>query len=41
MHGASVYDSLVLRIPPKGTPEETILYIEPRSIEDFNIEEIA
>lgn len=41
MHGASVYDSLVLRIPPKGTPEETTLYIEPRSIEDFNIEEIT
>jgi hypothetical protein len=36
----SVYDKLVLRIPPKGDKEESMLYIEKRDVEDLNIEEI-
>lgn len=39
MHGRSPYDRLVLRIPPKGNGDY-ILYIEPRSVEDLNIEEL-
>lgn len=40
MHGSSAYDGLVLRIPPKGSAEEHILYIEPRSASDLDIQEI-
>lgn len=40
MWNRSVYDRLVLRIPPKGTAEENVLYIEPRSVTDLVIEEI-
>jgi hypothetical protein len=29
-HGESVYDVLTLRIPPKGAPDDSSLYIEPR-----------
>jgi len=36
----SPYDKLILRVPPKGGPEEAVLYIEPRSIDDMTIEEI-
>lgn len=40
MHAKSPYDRLVLRIPPKFDVEEHILYIEPRSVEALEIEEI-
>jgi hypothetical protein len=41
MHGRSIYDKLILRIPPREAADCTTLYIEPRSIEDLRIEEIA
>lgn len=31
MWNRSAYDKLILRLPPKGSPEEAILYIEPRA----------
>jgi len=40
LSGRSPYDRLVLRIPQKGTPEDTVLFIEPRSVADMHIEEI-
>jgi len=40
MHGASAYDLFVLRIPPKGSAEEHVLYIEPHSAENLTIEDI-
>jgi hypothetical protein len=40
MHGKSPYDRLVLRVPPKGAKDEHVLYVEPRSTEDFLVEEI-
>jgi len=40
MWNRSAYDRLILRIPSKGSEEETTLYIEPRSVADMNIEEI-
>lgn len=40
MWGKSVFDRLVLRVPPKGHPEEWVLYIEPRLMEDMTIEEV-
>ena len=39
--GKSVYDALVLRIPTRGTAEDNVLYIEPNSLGDVLIEEIA
>ena len=41
MHGKSAYDRLALRIPPKGTDQENVLYIEPHLISDMTIEEIT
>jgi len=41
MHGRSIYDRLVLRIGPKGGLTEATLFIEPRTIEDLDIEEIT
>jgi len=40
MWGKSVYDKLVLRVPLKGTEGDNTLFIEPRSVEDLNIEDI-
>ena len=40
MYGKSMYDKLILRIPGRNEPDAAVLYIEPRSIEDFIIEEI-
>jgi hypothetical protein len=40
MYGKSVYDRLILRIPPKGDKDEHVLLIEPRSVEAFDIEDI-
>lgn len=40
MHGNSTYDALVLRIPPKGSPEEHVLYVEPHTLVDLVIEDI-
>lgn len=40
MYGRSIYDKLVLRIPPRGSAEEAVLYVEPRSVEALNIQEI-
>lgn len=41
MHGHSIYDKLILRIPPRESPDGATLYIEQRTIESMNIEEIA
>lgn len=41
MHGRSIYDRLICRIPPKGSPEEHVLYIEPRRVDNLKIEEIT
>jgi hypothetical protein len=40
MYGLSVYDTLELRIPKKGAPDAATLYIEPRLVENLNIQEI-
>lgn len=40
-HGLTIYDSLELRIPPKGAADEHILYIEPRSVDNLTIEDIT
>jgi hypothetical protein len=40
MHGHSAYDKLILSIPAKGTPEESVLYIQPRLISNMQIEVI-
>lgn len=41
LYGQSMYDALILRIPPKGTPGDNILWIEPHSTEGIVIEEIT
>jgi len=41
MWGKSVFDKLVLRIPPKGAPDENYLYLEKRSAALFEIEELG
>ena|SRR5215471_11091455 len=40
MYNASIYDALVLRIPPRGEMYDNVLYVEHRSAESLNIEEI-
>jgi hypothetical protein len=40
LHGRTVYDRLVLRVAPKGAPDETFLYIEHRLAENLEIEEL-
>lgn len=40
MWNRSVYDRLVLRIPPKGTKNENVLFIEHHLATDLQIEEI-
>jgi len=40
LHGNSVYDTLILRIPSRGAEDATYLYIEPRTITDMLIEEL-
>ena len=40
MHGWSIYDGLVLVIPPKGSDEQHVLYIKPRLVENVEVEEI-
>jgi len=40
MYNCSAYDKLILRVPAKGAPDETVLYIEPRLSTDMQIEEI-
>lgn len=40
MWNKSSYDKLVLRIPAKGSPEERVLFIEPRSASNLTVEEI-
>ena len=41
MWNKSVYDKLILRLPPKGSDEEHILYVEPRSAYPLEIHEIV
>lgn len=36
----SIYDELVLEIPPKGSPDDTTLYIRRRNPDGLNFEEI-
>ena len=40
MWNRSVYDRFVLSIPPKGDPQEHVLFIRPRSAEDLDIKEL-
>lgn len=40
MHGVSVYDQLILRIPRRGSEDDKYLYIEQRSVDDMQIEEL-
>jgi hypothetical protein len=40
LHKHSIYDKLILRIGPKDTLSETVLYIEHHSIDNLEIEEI-
>ena len=39
-HGVSPYDGLILRLGPKDSPEEAVLYVEPRLASSFTIEDI-
>lgn len=41
MHMRSVWDRLVLRVPAKGAPDETTIYMEKRSHENFIIEDLS
>lgn len=41
MYNRSMYDRLMLRIPNKGEPDENVLFIEPRSVDNLIIEEIV
>ena len=41
LHMRSVWDRLIIRIPPRGSPEETTIYVEKRSIDNWTIEEIT
>lgn len=40
LHGRSIYDRLVLRVPREGNPEDTSVFIEKRLPETWKIEEI-
>jgi hypothetical protein len=40
LHNTSVYDVLILRIPPRGAPDEFTLYIERRDASNYDVEEI-
>lgn len=37
----SVYDTLQLRVPPQGHPDERVLFIEKRTVDDLAIELIT
>ena len=37
----SAWDRLVLRIPPKGDPDDTVIFIEKRSADNMVIEELV
>jgi len=41
MHGRSVYDKLVLKVPKKGEPDDNYLYIHKRSAAWFEIEPLS
>jgi predicted aconitase with swiveling domain len=41
MHSKSIYDRLVLRIPPKGSVHDNTLIIEPITVDNLTIEEIT
>lgn len=41
LNGASAYDVLALRIPPKGAEGDSVLYIEPRLASQLEVEEIT
>ena len=40
LHGKSMYDKLSLRVPPKGAPDEHVLYIELHTSSSLTVEEI-
>jgi hypothetical protein len=40
LHNTSAYDALILRIPPRGSPDELILYIEQRNASNYDVKEI-
>ena len=40
MYMRSAWDKLVLRIPPKGDPQETVIFIEKRTADNLILEEI-
>lgn len=41
MHGRSMYDKFVLRLPYQGAPDDHVLYIQPRAIGDMTVEELG
>jgi len=41
MHLRSAWDRLVLRVPAKGHPDEAVIFVEKRSVENLTIEEIT
>ena len=41
LHMRSAWDKLVLRIPPKGSPDENTIYVERRTADNLVIEEIG
>jgi len=41
MYMRSAWDRLVLRVPPKGDPDEAVIFIEKRTAERLTIEEIT
>lgn len=41
MHGRSMYDKFVLRLPHQGAPDDHVLYIQPRSMGEMTVEELG
>lgn len=40
LHSASVWDALICKVPPRGTSEDNVLRIVPRTIDHLIIEPI-
>jgi hypothetical protein len=36
----SIYDKLILRVPKKGSEDENYVYLEKRSVDNFEIEDL-
>lgn len=40
MYMRSIWDKYLLRLPPKGAPDETTIYVMVRTIDELHIEDI-